>query len=115
MGGRRRMTRHMNPKTVYEVLDRVRTRPGMYIGDVSVVALQAFESGLSWSELGAGVPSFWAFTHWASAIIDQSTGTWSLMQDRIGPEATIAAYFDHLDRFRKCREVTLSRAQCAFR
>lgn len=108
-GGRRG-----SPKTVYDVLDQVRTRPGMFLGEASIVALQAFTSGLTWSELSPGRPSFWDFNRWASAVIDGSTGPWHLMESRLGSAATLDRYFRYLDRYRSCREVTLARATRPF-
>jgi hypothetical protein len=100
--------------SIYDVLDQVRARPGMFIGDVSIMALEAFTSGLGWSELPAGHPSFWEFNRWASAVFDDSTLPWRLLEQRVGRFAAVQHYFQYLDEYRACREVVLARARGAF-
>ena len=102
----------MEFRTVYDVLDAVRERPGMYgIDGRSLRSLNVFVAGLSCGNLDPGTPSAWDFPLWAS-VRGNRVGTsmpleW-LREGRSDEEA-YDAYFRLLDEFRRCREVELAR------
>lgn len=61
--------------TVYEVLDMVRTRPPMYLGDYRVRSLQDLIAGMGWAGAENGGNPIKDFTRWYCLIAGiQSSG-----------------------------------------
>lgn len=89
---------------VYEVLDKIRKRPGSYLGHVSIGHLEAFMSGLQFGDLDPGSPSLWDFVHWHTATLEKPTSfPWGAFEeDRVGGEAAVSAYLSRLDEYRDC-------------
>ena len=96
------------PRTVYEVLDAVRQRPGMF-GVTSVEALGAFLSGLSYSDLDEGDPPHAYFSHWVNAAKVDNEGGFPLQTyaERLGRDHDTGLYFELLDSYRACECLTL--------
>lgn len=103
--------------SVYKILAALRQRPGMFLGPVEdpckFSALQAFLSGLSFSDLDPGSPSVWEFGRWITRRIDgiSTTMPWSWLVKQIGPMGVYEAYFTYLDEYKACRETALLYAQ----
>lgn len=98
-------------KTVYELLDHARDRPGMYgIGGKSFRLLQSFLAGLSWGNLDPGEPSLWDFEWWAAVYTDHFSCSMPMKWLSDGPdEEAYETWFKLLDEFRQCRVVELAR------
>ena len=97
--------------TIYELLDQVRERPAMYCGENSLSHLQAFLQGLSFANLSPGEPDFWSFSKWVTVIVPGigAANPWGWLENRLGRDAAVERFFELLDRYRECRDVTLQR------
>jgi hypothetical protein len=91
---------------IYELLDQVRRRPGMFLGRPGTLPLlSAFLSGLRTPPLRPEGPRFAEFHFWLSARIDElpdshnMVGSW--LEEQLGPEKALDAYFKYLDEYRK--------------
>src|SRR5688500_2090829 len=98
--------------SIYDVLDLVRERPGMYgIRAKSLLHLQSFVAGLAFSDLDPGRPSFWDFPKWVT-VRSGNVGTsmpWRWLETSQTDEQGYATWFELLDEYRQCREVELAR------
>jgi hypothetical protein len=101
--------------TVCELLDALRPRPAMYLGHSSIGHLSAFLSGLSFADLDPGSPSVWGFNRWITARVKGiSTNlpcVW--LEEKLGTEAALEAYFRYLGEYRVCKEVEVALASNA--
>ena len=102
-------------KTVYELLDTLRPRPALYLGQSSIGHLSAFLSGLSFANLDPGVPSIWGFNRWITARVKGISTNLPCMwlEEKLGPEAALEAYFHYLDEYRVCKESEVALATSA--
>src|SRR5689334_18964738 len=103
-------------KTVYELLDALRIRPGMFLGGKSIDLLQAFLSGLTFADLPSGTPSFWDFTQWfcVRARRQSSSFPWHHIEESLGTERAVDAFFEYLDEYRSNTPRELARVQPPF-
>ena len=104
-----------NYKDVYGVLDHLRQRPAMYLGNKgrkSFVALIAFMLGLAFAEVDGGEPSFYLFIHWIAGRVKgmSSTMPWEWMEEEWGNDQAFDRFFELLDEYRTCERVCVSRA-----
>jgi hypothetical protein len=101
--------------TVYELLDAIRPRPAMWLGHASIGHLSAFLSGLSFADLDPGSPSIWGFTRWITARVDGISANLPCMwlEENLGTEAALEAYFRYLDEYRVCKEIEVAVARLA--
>jgi len=97
------MSRDPLYESVYDLLDALRVRPGMFLGGKSIALLQAFLSGLRFANLRAGTPSFWEFSAWFTvwAKPQSISFPWHHIEQTEGPERAVDIYFDYLDEFRR--------------
>jgi hypothetical protein len=110
------MSRTDSYRSVYDVLDALRVRPGMFFGNKSIALLQAFISGLSFSELDSGTPSFWDFQRWLEICARASSSfPWQRLEEDIGVEPAFDKYFEYLDEFRANTYSELAEAFPPFR
>lgn len=99
-------------RTVYELLDLARHRPGMYgIGGKSLRLLRAFLGGLSYSSLDDGDPPFTYFDFWAvlHSGNNESSWPWFWLETTQSDEDAYETYFRLLDEYRQCRETVVAR------
>ena len=103
-------------KNVYDVLDTLRRRPGMFLGAKSMALLQAFLSGLTFANLPAGTPSFWDFSRWfvVRARPESSSFPWHHIEEKVGAERAVDVYFEFLDEFRSNTLSELARVRPPF-
>lgn len=93
-------------KDIYDLLDQVRRRPGMFFGRPgSLDLLGAFLSGMAMPPLKPEEPSFSDFNAWLAARIDELPDSHNMVQrwleEEFGPEKAFDVYFRYLDEFRK--------------
>ncbi|GAB4211723.1 MAG: hypothetical protein OHK0012_04740 [Synechococcales cyanobacterium] len=104
-------------KTVYEILDALRRRPALFLGNPfhrhPFATLQAFLNGLMFSNLEPGIPSVWLFSQWITARIDgiSTTLPWDWMAEHLGCESAYMTYFQYLDEYRACREIEVAQTR----
>jgi hypothetical protein len=103
-------------ESVYDVLDALRVRPGMFLGNKSVALLQAFLAGLTFSDLDSGTPSFWDFPRWFEIRArTSSTFPWQRVEAQLGVEGAFDKYFEYLDEFRANTASEIDHARPPFR
>ncbi len=101
-------------RTVYELLDAARERPGMYyagVGGKSFRLLQAFLAGLRYGNLDPGEPSIWDFPWWADVRnndYNRSIHFYWLTSSTTDEEA-YDVWYRLLDEYRACREEEIAR------
>lgn len=89
--------------TVYEVLDMVRTRPPMYLGDYRIRSLQNLIAGMGWAGAEDGGNPIKDFTRWYCLVAGiQSSGPWTELELELGEREALEVFFSYLDRFRAC-------------
>ncbi|HVS39835.1 MAG TPA: hypothetical protein VMS17_30030 [Gemmataceae bacterium] len=102
-------------KTIYELLDALRVRPALYLGYTTIGHLSAFLSGLTFAKIDPGIPSVWGFNRWITGRVKGiSTNlpcVW--LEEKLGAEAALEAYFRYLDEYRACKEVEVAFASNA--
>ena len=100
--------------TVYDILDELRERPAMFLGNLYVrnplATLRAFIHGLQFSEIDGGEPSFWEFNRWVIGYVDEMSNNlpWDWLEDQRGGEQGFQDFFTYLDEYRKCRIVQVA-------
>lgn len=113
------MNAHERVSSIYQVIDGFRRLPSVYVGQAfdrdPFHALQAFLSGLSFTDLDAGVPDFWNFQRWITARTDAppAAGTYWLFQ-QYGSDEGYQNYFRYLDEYRTCREMEVGTVRREF-
>lgn len=101
-------------KSIYDILDDLRARPGLYLGNLYITnplgSLQAFLIGLSFAELDAGEPSFWGFSRWVTGYVDHMSTSlpWDWLDDHRGHEQSFEDFFTYLDTYRACRIIKVA-------
>ena len=93
---------------IYEMLDRVRAKPGLYIGRVSLIRLAAFirgyRMGIGQSEaLKLEMPPFWQFNDWAArkcGLPIYSINWETLLLEQSNDEDAFFQFFVLLDEFK---------------
>jgi hypothetical protein len=103
-------------RSVYEVLDSLRRRPGVFLPHASLDTLLAFLGGLSFSSLEPGDPPFWDFSLWITGFVDgiALTMPWAWLIERHGNERALTLYFEYLEEYRRCHVVALERSTGPF-
>ena len=99
-------------KSVYELLDAARERPGMYgIGGKSFRLLQTFLAGLSYGNLDPGEPSVWDFPLWADVRKNDygASMCFRWLRSSTTDEEAYDVWFRLLDEYRACREEEIAR------
>lgn len=96
--------------SVYELLDVIRKKPGLFIGEASITALRAYIDGFLaglraiGQRLGDEEPPFGDFFDWIAARygFEESTIGWKaiLLQAAGREDAALARFFEELDEFR---------------
>jgi len=88
----------------------------MFLGGKSIELLQAFLSGLTFAELPPGTPSFWDFSQWfgVRARPESSSFPWRHIEESVGTERAVDAFFEYLDEFRSNTPRELARVQPPF-
>src|SRR5207253_1357740 len=107
------MNRALRYESVYHLLDHLRARPALFLGNWYLrhpfTALMSYLAGLRFSTLAPGSPSFWGFSQWITAHASLSTNLpWDDLEERLGEEQAFVDYFRYLDEYRGCREVTVA-------
>jgi hypothetical protein len=104
-------------RDVYQLLDLLRERPGMYgIPEKSFRLLRVFLAGLGCGKLDAGDPPFWDFPLWATVRVGVA-GTsmpWHWLETSERDDAAYQTWFRMLDEYRRCRVVELARLPGSF-
>jgi len=110
---RQQVTASLNPNRavdIYELIERIRPRPALYLGSASISRLDSFLIGYR-SALDdlkvddAGAPSFWYFHDWIAMRLGryESTAGWCSMllefHDR-DEEKALHSFFSHLEEFK---------------
>ena len=104
----------MAASSAYDILDSLRDRPGMYLGDRyernQFDLFQAFLTGLSLAELDGGNPSFWGFSRWVTGYVDGMSAScpWGWLEARRGQEQSFKDFFLYLDVYRACRIIEIA-------
>jgi len=104
-----------NYTDIYELLDALRKRPGMYLGNSgrsSFNTLIAFVTALEFANLEKGSPSFWGFSRWITGRVDgmSTSMPWYWMEHEWGNEKAFEMFFELLDEYRTCKSICLCRA-----
>lgn len=103
-------------RDIYDVLDSLRKRPGLYLGhstgSSSFSNLITFVNALTFSSFEEGSPSFWGFSRWITRKVDgmSKTTPWSWMESKWGNDKAFEMFFELLDEYRTCTHVYLCRA-----
>jgi hypothetical protein len=103
-------------RDIYDLLDSLRKRPGMYLGhstgSSSFSNLITFVNALGFSSIGDGTPSYGEFNRWITERVDGMSKTmpWSWMQSEWGNDKAFEMFFELLDEYRTCTHVYLCRA-----
>jgi hypothetical protein len=94
--------------TVYAMVDMVRRRPPMYLGDYRIHSLQNMIAGMHWAGADDGGNAYRDFTNWYCLVAGaRSSCPWTELEDKLGQEAALREFLEHLDRFRACTLVPL--------
>jgi hypothetical protein len=108
------------PRSIYDLLDGIRLRPGLYIGFESLAKLSGFLSGFELAcdanrvELVQTTPSFGGFLPWLESElrVERSSAGWvDLIAEKVGEDGLEAMheFFELLDRYRRSSLVTAVR------
>jgi len=107
--------------TIYDMIDRIRRRPGVYIYEPSLRLLRAFINGYQFAvfdnnvPLEAEEPPFWAFHDWVAKKFhrDNSGKGWCrIICEEAGSDAAAQdLFFQLLDEFRQRTPETIYRIQ----
>ncbi len=99
-----------NEFTIYELLDRIRPKPMLYLGELSISRLWMFVEGYRYALHDQGLrevtaPSFRDFHFWARARLGQKplSDSWanSILEACRGDEAqALGRFYDMLDEYR---------------
>lgn len=103
-----------NFKTMYEIVDALRARPAMFIGNVffnePFATFLAFLHGLSFAEIDPGMPSIWGFNRWITArvrgISTVLPSDW--LHKKYGSKRALEVYLRYLDEYRACKEIEIA-------
>ncbi|MDX1947649.1 MAG: hypothetical protein SFU86_19785 [Pirellulaceae bacterium] len=104
-------------RTVYEILDALRVRPALFLGNLHrrhpFATLLAFLDGLSFADIDPGTPPIWLFSRWITARVDgiSTNLPWDWLEEQLGGDGAYAAYFQYLDEYRACLEVEVARPE----
>ncbi len=108
-------------KTIYDLLDLVRTRPKMYLGNngITLTALMALVTGYNFAcfyngvELDEGTPPYSHFLHWITYRLFGKPNNlpWEFMEDQLGQSVAFSTFFDMLDEFHSLQPCLLARIQ----
>jgi hypothetical protein len=110
-----RAQRNFEGETLYQVLDRIRERPAMYIGETSITALYHFVAGFFTACNGGTkeVPDFDGFNDFVGEYYGKSTTAgWKnlILADHFGNEQeALSRFYEILDDFRAMRNAPSSR------
>jgi hypothetical protein len=110
-----RAQRNFEGETLYQVLDRIRERPAMYIGEASISALRPFIDGFFMACNGGTkeVPDFHGFNDFVGEYYGKSTTAgWKnlILADHFGNEQeALRRFYEILDDFRAMRNAPSSR------
>lgn len=115
---------HKTSKTynIYELIDLIREKPGMYIGDPKISTMRAFLNGYELTSMihnikGLNVfPPFWYFNEWAIHTYGwrQSTAGWAniiLEENDRDEKKALSVFFDLLDEFKTLKPISIQRLQ----
>ena len=116
----------MPDNILYRMLDRLRERPGMWLGTVDIDTLKTYISGYRAALTDAGVCTedpksalfpldFWFMHEFAKIKTNsyESTSGWAhLIREECGGDGKIALerFFEYLDEFRSLKAVSLKKA-----
>lgn len=113
---------HKTPKiyNIYELINLIREKPGMYIGDPKISTMSAFLNGYELTSMihnieGLNVfPPFWYFNEWAMRTYgwSQSTAGWAniiLEENDRDEEKALLVFFDLIDEFKTLKPVSIQR------
>lgn len=103
---------------VYDLLDLIRPRAALYIGDNKLSSLSAFLSGYFFSESNNSIeannefPPFWYFHEWAMVQYKwyESTAGWKhiiLKENNNDEERSLVVFFEMMDDFRKLHPISM--------
>ncbi|MEL6603593.1 MAG: hypothetical protein AAFP20_10265 [Cyanobacteria bacterium J06614_10] len=100
--------------TVYEILDELRERPAMFLGNNYIhsplTALQAFICGLSFSNIDGGEPSFWGFNRWVTSYVNNMSKSlpWEWLAEERGEQQGFQDFFSYLEKYHTCQIVQVA-------
>lgn len=100
--------------TIYDMLDVVRVRPGMWIGSADIevlfVWLQGFNTGIAIAgdPMTSGAPNFGEFDDWVAGRLGRTKNgySWAMMLTEAcggDPERAFERFWVELDAFRASR------------
>jgi hypothetical protein len=102
--------RHNENSNIYDLLDRLRERPGLYLGVKSISRLRAFLDGYNTAfideglSLSMGDPSFARFDEWVAQQYQQpdSVAGWNdlILWEVDDEEIAVDTFYKLLDKFR---------------
>lgn len=99
---------------IYELLDNVRKRPAMYLGNLrSLSSLMAFVRGIVFRGLCKSDPPFYLFGNWLGVRVSEMKGNtmpFEWMEREWGSEKAFDMFFELLDEYRNCKVVCRYRA-----
>ena len=110
-----RTQRNFEGETLYQVLDRIRERPGMYLGEYKITLLSAFIDGFFMACNGGTkeVPSFDGFNDYVGGYYGKhTTAGWKnlILSDHFGSEEeALRQFYVLLDAFRAMSNAPSSR------
>lgn len=101
---------------MYDLLEEIRKRPGMYLGhfgDNSFKCLQSYLHALWHTQYHQMKEhSFWEFGRWVSGRLEN----WSVslpfyqLEEELGNDAAFERYFELLDEYKNCKAICLEKA-----
>jgi hypothetical protein len=103
-------------RDIYDLLDALRKRPGLYLGncsDCSFKCLQSYLSGLSVSKhQQIEFHTFWEFGRWVSGRLKDWSASMPFYQleEELGNDGAFERYFELLDEFKECKQICHEKA-----
>jgi hypothetical protein len=95
--------------TVYEVLDMVRDRPPMYLGDYRIHSLQNLVAGMHWAGAEDGGNAYKDFSNWCRLVFAEER-TWAELEADLGDRRALETFLLRLDRYRECTLIDIATA-----
>lgn len=107
--------------SIYELIDLIKVRPGMYIGDNKISTLYTFLGGYQFASMVHNIedekvfPPFWYFHDWVKEKFNwfESTAGWKniiLEENNFDEEKALMDFFRIIDEFRKLQPIRMQRA-----
>ena len=116
------MTKEIEIENIYNLIDLVERRPGMYIGDARISSLRSFLDGYQFAATVHNIekkqvfPPFWYFHEWAMHKYGwgESTAGWKniiLEENQNDEELALTKCFELLKEFRTLKPKSIKRSK----